>query len=263
MKLAHKKKKIFLIAAALITIIYLGSVLFVRTSYNLQRILGKGNFSKDTDSQTLSTPEVFTKVVNEKYYASSIEMPLSNMAVSARVVEEYEKWLKDSGILNIKTEKDAEKAGLSDTKKYEYTASFKVYDTDKYISYVYEIITDTRGAHPNTYHTIFNFRKSDGKEILAITDLYLDNVYETLSKLARSNLRTQFMENERFVESLDEMTGEMFISGTEAKPENFSKFYFKDKNTMTIVFDKYAIGPYSIGDWGADISLYSIKKLLR
>jgi hypothetical protein len=262
MKSIHKKKKTFLLVSVAALFIYLGCVLFVRTSYKLESI-NKLNSPVSTSTESLPMERINTRITNEKYYVSSIDIPLDNMSVGGRVVAEYQKWLSETGVLDIKTKEAADKIGLSDTRKYEYEAKLKIYENEKYTSYVYEILNETGGAHPNTYHTIFNYRKSDGKEIVSISDLYVDSVYETLSKLSRSDLRTQFMATGNSADTLDDMMGEMFMSGTEAKAENFTRFYFKDKNTLTVVFDKYAIGPYSIGDWDTDISLYSLKSLLR
>ncbi len=265
MKIAHKKKKIVSLVIVSILIILLGSLLFVITTKKLKSIsmMRTGEGAVSTTTKTLPVSNVYTRVANEKYYVSSIDIPLDNMKVGEKIGNQYNKWLNDSGILDIKTKEQAEKIGLSDTRKYEYEATLKVYDNKKYTSYVYEILDETGGAHPNSYHTIFNYRKSDGKEISKLTDLYLDNIYETLSKITRSDLRTQFMKIGGDADAVNDMMGDMFMLGTEAKEENFMKFYFKDKDTLTIVFDKYAIGPYALGDWDVDVPLSSISSSLR
>ncbi len=265
MKTAHKKKKIVSLVMVAILIAFLGSLLFVITTKKLKMIsvMRQGESIASTTTETLTPSNIYTRVANEKYYVSSVDIPLDNMQVGERIGNQYNKWLKDSGILDIKTKADADEIGLSDTRKYEYEAKLKVYDNKKYTSYVYEILDETGGAHPNSYHIIFNYRKSDGKEISKLTDLYLDNIYETLSKISRSDLRTQFMKIGGGADAVNEMMGDMFMSGTEAKEENFARFYFKDKDTLTIVFDKYAIGPYAIGDWDVDVPLSSISGSLR
>ncbi len=264
MKTTHKKKKIISLAVVAISLVILGSLLFVITAQKLKLIsMMRTGESVVSSTATLPASNIYNRVANEKYYVSSLDIPMDNMKVGERIGNQYNKWLKDSGVLDIKTKEQAEELGLSDTRKYEYEAKLKVYDNKKYTSYVYEVLDETGGAHPNSYHTIVNYRKSDGKEISKLTDIYVDNIYDILSKVTRSDLRTQFMKIGGGAEAVNDMMGDMFMSGTEAKEENFTKFYFKDKDTLTVVFDKYAIGPYAIGDWDVDVPLSSISSSLR
>jgi len=228
--------------------------------YNKNRV---EKLSTENIEKVIVESKIDTEKFTGTYFDAEVDTPKENSIVAAKIMSYYKLWLTDSGIEDIKTKEQADRIGLSSERKYEYNAKLKIYDTDKYTSYVYEIYENTGGAHPNTYHSVFNFRKSDNKEIKSLTDIYGDNIYTEVSALSIKDLRSQFMANKDTADMISDLTGEMFIDGTKALPVNYSRFYFKDDNILTIIFDRYAIGPYVIGEWEVNIPLKSLEAFVR
>lgn len=117
--------------------------------------------------------------------------------------------------------------------------TYKSYQYQNYLSYVFDMEFYTGGAHPN--HDIWTVTYDlEKKKIITIKDLINLNpdILNTLSSLSRKEL----LHKKGIVDT------SMLMSGTEPLEENFSRFVFS-KNGLILFFHQYQVAPYSSGEF--------------
>lgn len=111
-----------------------------------------------------------------------------------------------------------------------------------YLSYTFNIVIFTGGAHPN-YYTETIVYDTYNNSIVTINDLKMmnPNILEYLSQRSRNYfLKMKIFDDPNIRMMLDE--------GTAAREINFSKFVFTEKG-MLIYFERYQIAPYAYGEY--------------
>ncbi len=134
----------------------------------------------------------------------------------------------------------------SENLKYSLQINFNSYEYLDYISYVFNIFVDTKGAHPNTYITSVNYNTLT-KKIMHITD-FVDMNKDLLSILSTYSYNT-LKDNEKIISN---NAKDMLKEGTEPKAENFDIFAL-DKTGFIVFFEKYSVAPYVAGEFSVTI----------
>ena len=148
---------------------------------------------------------------------------------------------KESGNFSNLTAKDVQTQML-DMHSYSLSVDYVVYHGARTISYVYTIIEDTGGAHPNTYFRTFTFDTSTGQS-LDLGGIFTPGTkYLTLiSTQARADLPAITKKISGYSDDSASIT-----SGTQPEDDSFQNFAI-DGNTLRIIFPPYQVGPYSLG----------------
>jgi len=126
--------------------------------------------------------------------------------------------------------------------------TYDTIETPKTISYLFHILIDTGGAHPNTLLWTFVYDKKTNQQITL--DSLLKEVPNLLSILEKES-RTRLLQNSIFSSS-DKVVQDMMIDGTKATKDNYQAFAFS-KDGMMIFFPRYQIAPYSYGEFEVTI----------
>jgi hypothetical protein len=155
--------------------------------------------------------------------------------------------------LNNLSAQDVEIQGLGPDKKYELNAGYKYYSSPSTISYVFTIVEDTLGAHPNTFFRTFTFDAKTG-EGLQLGDLFTSPTYlNTISTISRSMLTS----------TLGNMTDSQTLNaGTSADADNFQNFAL-DGNNLVIYFPPYQVAAYAAGPQTIKIPVSQLKSILK
>ncbi len=154
-----------------------------------------------------------------------------------------------------------EKARLTEQgRKYALGISYKRYDSDGRISYVYQIYEDTGGAHPNTYYMTFAFDHAGIK--LGLGDLFKpDSRYlDRLSKISYDYLVVDLAK--RFESELDEGQLDWIRMGTAPSPETL-QFFYLDGDALVLMFPPYQVAAYVAGKSEVRIPLETIADILK
>lgn len=153
-------------------------------------------------------------------------------------------------VLNIKIKADIQNI-VSDfknllneehDKEYVLEISFDYYEYENYISFAFNVFTQTGGAHPNTRTFTVNYDIRNNKiiDIVELTKMY-PNILKVFSKISYESLK----DNDKILEYGNE---EMFNKGIEEKIENFRNFVF-DKNNIILFYNPYDVAPYVAGSF--------------
>ncbi len=114
----------------------------------------------------------------------------------------------------------------------------------KTLSYVYGMVEDTLGAHPNSYYRTFTFDLATG-EVLHLGDLFEDpNYLQTLSTLSRERLPADLASRAQI--TVDQVDMDMLNAGTAPYEDNFINFYI-DGEEFVLLFPPYQIAAYVYG----------------
>lgn len=127
---------------------------------------------------------------------------------------------------------------------YELNISYEKYIYKDYISYVYKIEEYKGGAHPNYYiFTVIYNTKLD--KIISINDLINENknILNELSILSREELLNNYD-----IDIDNSNLKEMFYNGTNPIISNFKNIAFTNEG-MLIIFERYSIAPYYMGEF--------------
>ncbi len=112
----------------------------------------------------------------------------------------------------------------------------------------------TGGAHPNGAASATLVDLRTGK-VARPDDVFAEGWLKRIVDLAHADLERQFRERPGFDDAL--------------KPDNLAKLlrdsrrysFYKDK--LTLIFNRYDIGPYVVGPYNVDIPADRLKPLLR
>lgn len=249
-----RKNIIYLLEAILLLVV----AAFVYSYFNQDRLPHDFGSTATTSlaTTTVDTPTITSFATTTAYYEFSYDVPSDNAIVAQSIKTRANKWLTETNVAKITGDAQAERDfGIFEGAKYVYDSTFKtVYATDN-ISYVETVYEFTGGAHGATNNITHVFGKNNGKQVVSLTDIYSDSIYQVLSDYARKELPAQLAKKSINVKD----TEDMFLDGTEPIKENWQSFYFKGES-LVIIFGQYQIGPYVIGIHELEIPLKNLTK---
>lgn len=160
---------------------------------------------------------------------------------------------KTQGNFDNLTEQDIKMLGFDQGRKETLQITYRTASSAHTVSYIFTVYQDTLGAHGNTSFKTFTFNTKTGA-LLALADIFSSNKYlDTLSSISRAKLP----------KIIGDSADTTFITnGTEPKAENFQSFFFDAKN-FVILFDPYAVAPYSSGAQTLRIPLSQLSSILK
>ncbi len=121
--------------------------------------------------------------------------------------------------------------------KYEFSTTYKIYETENLSTVLFSISTYTGGAHNSLVLRSLNF--NDQGKTITIGDLFQpeSNYLSELSTLSRTKLKASLKDN----------SAEWFTDGTTPITSNFETFYLTDENILHIVFQPYQVAAWVAG----------------
>lgn len=139
---------------------------------------------------------------------------------------------------------DVQMLGL-DQRKESLDITYQSYTGSGTVSYVFTIVEDTHGAHPNSTYRTFTFNKTTGTQ-LSLSDLFSPGApyLTTLSTKSRALLPAAIAK--RVGISAASVDKTMLNSGTTAKAESFQNWY-ADGTNLVIIFPPYQVAAYAAG----------------
>lgn len=134
--------------------------------------------------------------------------------------------------------------------EFKLIITYKEYTYNNYLSYLFHIFIDTRGAHPNTYIFTANYDKKTNKiiDINYLTKNY-KNILNIFSEISRKTLEDKKLK----------IPKDMLLEGTTPKKENFKNFIFSNSGII-LLFERYSVAPYSYGEFNVKIPYQSLQK---
>jgi hypothetical protein len=243
----------------IILVVLIGIVFYAATKPLPVKITGAADESSLSGSKYIEHAAYYDIAVN---YASST--PLSTgagTAANAAAIALMKKFVSDT-ITQFKTDgnfasltaEDIKVMGLDKGRKETLQINYLIASSLNTVSYIFTAYTDTLGAHGNTFFHTFTFSTNTGAE-LAIADIFVPGTpyLDTLSSIGRAKLPG-------IIGSSADMT---FIkNGTTPEEKNFENFFF-DNRDLVIVFDPYAVAPYSSGPQTLRIPISEIANILK
>jgi len=170
---------------------------------------------------------------NEKYRNSNIEVyyPITKYEVLNNEI----KTILDTKIFKFKE-------NIKDNIEYSMLINFDMYKYNNYISFVFHVLEDYAGAHPNTYIFTVNYNIKDNT-IININTLVNknNNILNLMSKYAYKNL----LNNDK-IKVINLLY--MLKNGTKPIKTNFENFAF-EKNGIIVFFEKYQVAPFAYGEF--------------
>jgi len=146
-------------------------------------------------------------------------------------------------------------------RKYTMNVEYKLFESPKTVSYVYQIYQDTLGAHPNTYYRTFTFDRASG-EALHLDDLFAPGAsyLERLSERTRAELPSIMARMAQI--SPSEVDMDYINSGTMPIGDSFGNFKI-DGTNLVMIFPPYQVGPYVYGTIEVPMPLSSLSDILN
>lgn len=143
---------------------------------------------------------------------------------------------------------------------YELIIEYKPYAWGEFVSYEFDIYTDTGGAHPNGFFRTITFNAA-GEEI-ALEDLFIDGA-PYLPRLSEEAYQRVLAVLEARVggEVTPEMEEEVRL-GTAPTPEALQFFYLHD-GALHLLFPPYQVAAYAAGSFDIKISFSELEDILR
>ena len=120
-------------------------------------------------------------------------------------------------------------------------------------NYLLEFYEYTGGAHPYSYNLAFSFDPNDGHEI-TLDGIMKENYEEALLSIITDELMKHF--NVNSIEGLDNYLfnyKELFIS----------KNFMMGTDGLIILYNKYEIAPYALGDIRLNINYNKLKEIMK
>lgn len=175
--------------------------------------------------------------INEKYRNSNIEVYYP--------VTKYE--LLNAELKNITDAKIAKfKEDIKDNVEYSMFINFDMYKYNDYISFVFHLLEDYAGAHPNTYIFTINYDIKNNCIINIDTLISKNNdILNLMSKYTYNSLS-----NDEKIKEIN--MSYMVIDGTKPIKTNFENFIFSNEG-LIIFFERYQVAPYSYGEFWVTI----------
>jgi hypothetical protein len=198
------------------------------------------------ESQPQSSGPIFSgeekKTIKDdsQYLKTNIEYPAFDDEGTSKFIKRF----VDDQFANFKTETKIdnlppeEKQILAETGwKYEFSTTYKIYNSPKVSTVVFSIYTFTGGAHGGLALRSLNFERSE--ETLTIGDLFKpgSNYLTKLSEISKTKLKAKLGEN----------AGSWIDDGVAPITENFETFYLTDDGNLHIIFQPYQVAPWASG----------------
>lgn len=190
-------------------------------------------------------------------YASSTplqgEKNVAAVALMQKFVTDTIAQFKTDGNFANLTPEDVKILGFDRGNKETLQISYFIASSPRTVSYIFTVYEDTLGAHGNTFFHTFTFDTTKGTE-LSLSDIFTTNSYlNTLSSLCRTKLPAIIG---------DGVEMNFITGGTTPEEKNFQNFFF-DNQDFVILFDPYAVAPYSSGPQTLRIPLSELANILK
>jgi len=153
---------------------------------------------------------------------------------------------------------DEEKARLqTDLIKYSLNIAYRPYSSGEYVSYEFNVFSDTGGAHPNNFYKTLVF-DLEGR-VVELQDLFRGGA-DYLERIATEAER-------QVTEQLIQRAGAnaattIMAEGVAARAENFENFVV-DSDRLRIFIPPYQAAAYAVGSFEVQIPLYDIRDILK
>jgi len=224
---------ILLVGAITLKVIYdinSNSVISVREEYE---------YLKETMSliSIVNSEDYVLQRVNEKYKNSNIEVyyPVTKYDLLNKEVKK----IIDSRI-------DKFKQDVKDEIEYSLFINFDMYRYKNYYGFLFHVLVDFAGAHPNTNLFTVNYNSKDNKVINIDTLINSNNnIINLMSKYSYNIL----LQDEKIKEI---KMPHMLKDGTVASKTNYDNFVF-GREGLIVFFEKYQVAPYAYGEFSVNI----------
>lgn len=190
-------------------------------------------------------------------YASSTplsgEKNVAAIALMQKFISDTITQFKSDGNFANLTPEDIKTIGFDQGRKETLQIAYLIASSPRTISYIFTTYMDTLGAHGNTFFRTFTFDTTTGSP-LSLADVFIGNSYlNTLSSISRAKLPGVIGKD----------ADQSFITdGTTPDEKNFQNFFFDNKE-FVILFDPYAVAPYSSGTQTLRIPLSELSSILK
>jgi hypothetical protein len=122
-----------------------------------------------------------------------------------------------------------------------------------HMNYLLQFEEYTGGAHPYSYNVAFSFDPADGHEI-TLDEIMKENYEDTLLPLITQELMQHFKAN-----TLEELGSYLFDPGNLF----ISKNIMMGADGLVIIYNKYEIAPYAMGDIILEIEYDKLKEIMK
>jgi len=159
----------------------------------------------------------------------------------------------DGNFANL-TPEDIKMLGFDQGRKETLNIVYLVATTKQTVSYIFTIYEDTLGAHGNTFFHTFTFDTKTGV-LLSLKDLFISgaNYLNVLSTMSQAKLPGV----------IGGAVDVSFIQeGTTPEEKSFEKFFLGDTD-FVILFEPYAVAPYSAGPQTLRIPISELSNILK
>lgn len=197
-------------------------------------------------------------------YASSTPLQGEKNAAAVALMQNFvtdtiAQFKTDGNFANL-TAEDIKTMGFDQGRKETLQIAYLIASSPRTVSYIFSVYEDTLGAHGNTFFHTFTFdtdpSTSSGQAgtELSLSDIFTTNSYlNTLSSLSRTKLPAIIG---------DGAEANFINGGTTPEEKNFQNFFF-DNQEFVILFDPYAVAPYSSGPQTLRIPLSELANILK
>ncbi len=224
---------------------------------------------------TATSTTDYEYVENAPYYTIDIVYPRttpvqdSQADLAARtdmeqaIAGDIAQFKQDGNFANL-TPEDIQIQGLGPDRKYSLSYDYKAYQGSTTVSYVFTVVEDTLGAHPNTFFRTFTFSRQ-GTE-LSLADLFTSdsNYLTTLSKEAYDGIVAQLPDKVGSQPTPDML--DTVRIGTEPSPEALQFFYIDSTSSggeLVLLFPPYQVAAYAAGSFEVHIPLKDLSSILK
>ncbi len=153
---------------------------------------------------------------------------------------------------------ETEKARLQENLiKYSLNVAYRPYSSGEYVSYEFDVFTDTGGAHPNNYYRTLVF-DLEGRTV-ALGDLFQSgsSYLERISEEATRQVTEQITQR-----AGADAVATLMQEGLAPRAENFENFVV-DSDRLRIFIPPYQAAAYAVGSFEVQIPLYDIRDILK
>lgn len=252
------KKETVIGAIALIVIVG-GIIFYAATTPSPVKTPATGDTSTLSGTSHVEHAEYYDIAVN--YPSSTPSLSSVGASADAAAVAQMKQFVADT-IAQFKTDgnfanltaADIKTMGLGPDRKETLQIKYLIASSPRTVSYIFTTYMDTLGAHGNTFFHTFTFDTSTGAP-LALADIFApgSDYLATLSSISRAKLPA--------VIGNGADTG-MIANGTTPDEKNFANFFFDNKD-FVILFDPYAVAPYSAGTQTLRIPVSELAAILK
>jgi hypothetical protein len=194
-------------------------------------------------------------------YASSTPLQGEKNTAAVALMQKFvsdtiEQFKTDGNFANL-TAEDIKTMGFDQGRKETLQIAYLIASSPRTVSYIFTVYEDTLGAHGITFFHTFTFDTTTGT-LLTLDDLFIPSVPGTSTLFVLSNLARTKLPG-----IIGDGADMKFIQdGTTLDEKNFQNFFFDNKD-FVILFDPYAVAPYSSGPQTLRIPLSELTSILK